>query len=166
MTTTTTEKINGKEIPVAVHVPVNNGEASNNVGLKDMSPQQNGTYLTVEAYREMRKRDAELDSMNLWSVGATIMSKRVELGGIKYQIIDGKKSDIPLLDDELEPLRYPSKFHIQISYFGYGEELQVSKDIYEALDVGQKYLLKAHRGPVTSFGQTKADMIVDSFEYR
>lgn len=51
----------------------------------------------------------------------TIMSKNTELSGIKYQIIDGKKSDIPMVTEDGEILRYPSKYFINVTYTGCSE---------------------------------------------
>lgn len=42
----------------------------------------------------------------------------------------------------------------------------VSKEFYDAFDVGSSYLMKFHRGLVTTYGVARPDMILDSFEYR
>ena len=147
-------------------IPMPSSEAVNNVQIKDMTPQSDSVYMTVAEFNERMRESRKLDTMNLWTVNMTIMSKNTELGGIKYQMIDGKKSDIPMVTEDGEIFRYASKYSINVTYTGCSETYFISKEFYDAFDVGSSYLMKFHRGLVTTFGVAKPDMILDSFEYR
>ncbi len=162
---TTTTLPSGKEIPVYVH-PVNNGVSANNVDIKDMSAQNEGVYMTLEEYECRRKKDIERESLNRVELRFDLLSKREHQGGVKYQMIDGKKSDVPMVDDEGNMLRYPSKFFITGTTSGATPELGVTPELYNSLVVGDSYILKGRMGTVRNFGEDKFEFIPMSFEYR
>ena len=144
---------NGKEIPLEVYEPINNGEAVNNIPLKDMSPSLGSETFTREDYLHMRKIDMERENLNRFELRFDPISKREQLGGIKYQIIDGKKSDVPLVDEMGEVLRYPSKFFVTGTGSGFTYEADLTKEIYDALEVGYSYILKGRIANVKRYGE-------------
>lgn len=156
----------GQEIPVIVR-PMSNGESANNVDILDMSAQSEPQYLTLEDMKEHIRREKELDSLNIWDVTMEIMSKRIEPGGIRYQKVDGKKTDNPVLNTITgEPLRYDDKYYATVTFKGGSETFQFPKDFYDAFEVGERYRVKAFYGVVQNFGNSQMGFVFTSFEYR
>lgn len=95
---------------------------------------------------------------NIISVGCTV----VDL--IK---IDGK----PIIDKESgkqkelngEPAFYPNKHSVKISFNGGEIDTPISKDIFESLELNQRYLAKGRLGEVKEFGTSSIKPIISQF---
>jgi len=74
------QNVNGKEIPVIIHEPVNNGEAANNVGLKDMSPKVGEGEMTMDKFNEMMALYNARVNANQVTLSAQISAREVQKG--------------------------------------------------------------------------------------
>ena len=128
-TTITTEKINGKDIPVAVHTPVNNGEAVNNVDLKDMSPKVGDGSMTMEEFHRMMALYNEQVNANKVTLSAQISQREVLNGKARTDQATGA----PLLDASGDPTFYPNRYKITLIFKGGTLVQNVSETMYNEL---------------------------------
>ena len=154
----------GQEIPVIVR-PMSNGESANNVDILDMSAQVEPEFITYEEYKAIRKREKERENMSHFLLSFKPIRKIENQGGIRFKVVDGKKTDVALTDDQDNVLRYPSKYSIEGIAPGCTPIIEVSKEIYDSLELGETYLLKGRLGNVRSFGEERFTTIPESFEY-
>jgi len=165
-TQTSIEEINGNPVPVTVFAPVNNGDAANNVPLKDMSPNGQVVSMTLdEQKRQLREMLSRLNR-NIIELGVTVVSKRIVQGGIVFEKdSNNKKTETPRIDEFGNEVRYPDTNYITLSFRGGSKEYPVSEDFYNSVDVGGEYLFKGRLGAVRSFGKTDFDIVWNSYEF-
>lgn len=160
MTTTTTEKINGKEIPVTVLKPVDNGEAANNVGLKDMSPKVGESNMDMDEFKRMMAIYNEQVNANKVILSAQISQREV----IKGKARTDKTSGAPILDGAGDPTFYPDRYKITLIFKGGTLVQNVSETMFNELELNSTYMFKGSLGFVKDFGQDVLSPIWQSWE--
>lgn len=151
-TTLSTENVNGKDIPVAVHVPVNNGEAVNNVDIKDMSPKFDtplgqldmatlmAMYKKVDSIVNRKVLEDSFDVVKKYIVAGTQMTDR-ETKEPLFNPVDGS------------PRMFADKYYIVVSAQGEDMKISCDKTMYDSVEEDQRYLFKGKTGWVTEYGK-------------
>ena len=112
----------------------------------------------------LEKQNAEFElklkqrEENLISLGSTV---------VELIQIDGK----PIMDKESgkqkevngELAFYPNKYAVKISFNGGEIETPINKNIFDSLELGQRYLAKGRLGEVKEFGNTLMKPIFSQF---
>lgn len=159
-TTISKETINGKEIPVAVHVPVNNGEAANNVEIKDMSPKIGDMAMSMDDFNRMMALYNQRVNANNVTLSAEISAKEIIKGKEKID----KASGLPVLDGEGFPLFYPNRYNVTLTFKGGTLVQSVSETTYNELNIASTYMFKGSLGFVKQFGQDVLSPVWSSWE--
>lgn len=158
--TVTRENINGKSVPVAVHKPVNNGEAVNNLEIKDMSPKIGEGSMTMEDFnRMMALYNAKVNANNV-TLSAQISQHEVIAGKPRVD----KSTGAPHLDGEGNPTFYPDRYKITLIFKGGTLVQNVSEAMYNELELNSTYMFKGSLGFVKDFGQDVLSPIWQSWE--
>ncbi|ATB68871.1 hypothetical protein SJPD1_1060 [Sulfurospirillum diekertiae] len=156
----TTETVNGKEVPVLVHTPVNNGESANNVGLKDMSPKVGEGEMTMDKFHEMMALYNEQVNANKVTLSAQISQREVQNGKQRTD----KTTGAPILDALGDPTFYPNRYKITLIFKGGTLVQNVSETMYNELELNSTYMFKGSLGFVKDFGQDVLSPIWQSWE--
>lgn len=159
-TTITTEEINGKEVPVAVHAPINNGEAVNNVDIADMSPKVGESSMTMGDFNRMMALYNAKVNANEVTLSAQISQHEVFKGRPRTD----KTTGAPLLDNEGQPTFYPDRYKITLIFKGGTLVQTVSENMYNELELNSTYMFKGSLGFVKDFGQDVLSPIWQSWE--
>lgn len=96
-------------------------------------------------------------------------TNRVELAGLVVlkDEVKGKqkmKDNLPVLDAEQNPVYYPSRFNVKISFQGGEVVTQLKEDMYHKIIEGEMYLFKGRLGLVREFGEEKVSWVFNSIE--
>lgn len=156
----TTETINGKKVQVAVHTPVNNGEALNNVGIADMSPKVGDGSMTMEEFHRMMALYNEQVNANKVTLSAQISQREVINGKARTD----KTTGAPILDALGDPTFYPNRYKITLIFKGGTLVQNVSETMYNELELNSTYMFKGSLGFVKDFGQDVLSPIWQSWE--
>ncbi len=148
-TSTSIEEINGKQVPVITHKPVNNGETANNSDLKDMSPTIGESSMTQDEFLRLMRIHNERVSSNTIILSAEISAKEVFEGKPRMD----KASGLPALDGEGNPLYYPNRYKVTLTFKGGTLVQSVSEKLYNELELSHTYMFKGHLGFVKDYGQ-------------
>ncbi|AFL69767.1 hypothetical protein [Sulfurospirillum barnesii] len=152
---TTMKEINGKQVPVTT---IENGEAVNNVEIKDMNPLA-GNF-TMEDFNRMMALHNQRVNANEVTLSAEITAKEIIKG---KERID-KDSRLPVLDSDGFPTFYPNRYKITFTFKGGTLTQTVSEEMYTSLEMGATYMLKGALGFVKDFGQEVLSPIWKSWE--
>ena len=149
-TTLSTENVNGKDIPVAVHVPVNNGEAVNNVDIKDMSPKFD-TPLGQFDMATMIAMHQKVDSI----INRKVLEETFVV--VKKYIVEGnqmsdRKTKEPLFNGDGSPRMFADKYFIVVLAQGEDMKIPCDKTMYDFVEIDQRYLFKGKTAWVTEYG--------------
>lgn len=158
--TTETKEINGKQIPVITHAPVNNGEAANNVELKDMAPKIGEDEMTMDKFNEMMALYNARVNANQVTLSAQISAREVLKGKERTE----KTTGAPLLDGDGNPTFYPNRYKITLIFKGGTLVQNVSETMYNELELNSTYMFKGSLGFVKDFGQDVLSPIWQSWE--
>jgi hypothetical protein len=158
-TTTEMQEINGKQVPVITHKPVNNGEAANNTELKDMSPTIGESSLSQDEFFRLMRIHNERVSSNTITLSAEISAKEVFEGKPRTD-----KSGLPALDNEGNQLYYPNRYKVTLTFKGGTLVQSVSEKLFNELELSHTYMFKGHLGFVKDFGQDVLAPIWQSHE--
>ena len=162
---TTTTLPSGKEIPVYTH-PLPNGQAANNVQIKDMSAQTEPQAMTFEEQKKQLREMMKRSNRNVTEVGGTVTARRVNQGSLVYEKdANGKKTETPRVDEFGNEVRYADTYYITFAFRGGSKEYPVSKELYDALEVGEEYLLKGDQSRYREFGREEVGTVWHSFEF-
>ena len=157
---TATTTVNGKEIPVIIHESVNNGEAANNVELKDMSPKIGEDEMTMDKFNEMMALYNARVNANQVTLSAQISAREVQKGKERSD----KATGALILDGEGNQTFYPSRYKITLIFKGGTLVQNVSEAMYNELELNSTYMFKGSLGFVKDFGQDVLSPIWQSWE--
>lgn len=149
-TTTEMKEINGKQIPVITHKPVNNGEAANNAEIKDMSPKvlTPAGQLDMQSFMELYKQAQEIFEHNLVENSFKVTKKSTYPGRQKMKTENNVS--IPILDDNGDFVYFPDSYFVTVDAKGQDLFIRVSRDDYEMVLEGSFYRFKGHMDWVTN----------------
>jgi|GEM_PF-1889510 len=150
----------GKEIPVTIFKPINNGEAANNVDLKDMSPKVGDGSMTMEEFHYMMSLYNAKVNANQVTLSAQISQREVQNGKQRTD----KTTGAPILDASGDPTFYPNRYKITLIFKGGTLVQNVSETMYNELELNSTYMFKGSLGFVKDFGQDVLSPIWQSWE--
>ena len=158
---------NGEQVPVRVSTaPVNNGESSNNVDLKDMSPMSESSFSSAEEQRRIVREQIARMNRNRVELSVMVLSKRVNRGALVMEKdASGNRTTNPRLDEHGNEMRYADTYFATFSFRGGSKEYPVTFEIYDALEIGNEYFMKGYTGAYREFGQEKIGAVWSSLEY-
>jgi len=159
-TQTSIEEINGNPVPVTVFAPVNNGDAANNVPLKDMSPKVGEGEMNMDEFYRMMRIHNERVNANQIVLSAEISAKEVIEGKMRVD----KATQAPILDGMGQPIFYPDRYKVTLTFKGGTLVQTVGETMYNSLDLNSTYQFKGHLGFVKDFGQDVLSPIWQSTE--
>lgn len=152
---TSIEEINGNPVPITVFSPVNNGDAANNVPLKDMSPKVGESSMSMEEFNRMMALYHEEYNANKVVLSITVTSMEVRPG---QQRVD-KETKIPLVDSDGFPIYYPDRYSVSYSFEGGASSENVSESFYKQLELNGRFKIMGKMGMKRDFGQDKFSLI-------
>ncbi|WNY98748.1 hypothetical protein SUSP_001166 [Sulfurospirillum sp. 'SP'] len=160
--TVETKKINGRDVPVVTHAPVNNGEGANNTDIKDMSPKigEGDGAMTMEDFNRMMALYNARVNANEVTLSAQVSQREVIVG---KQRID-KTTNAPHLDNDGNPTFYPSRYKITLIFKGGTLVQNVSETMYNELELNSTYMFKGSLGFIKDFGNDVLSPIWQSWE--
>lgn len=158
--TTQIKEINGKEVPVITHAPVDNGEAANNAEIKDMSPKVGETSMTMEDFNRMMAVYNANVNANEVILSAQISAHEI----IKGRPRTDKTTGAPHVDNDGQPTFYPDRYKITLIFKGGTLVQNVSETMYNELELNSTYKFKGSLGFVKDFGQDVLSPIWQSWE--
>jgi len=150
----------GKEIPVTVYEPINNGEAVNNIPILDMSPKIGETNMNMDEFSRMMRVYNERVNANIVTLSAEISSREVFKGKEKTD----KATGVPVLDSHGFPVYYPDRYKVTLTFKGGTLVQNVSEAMYNELELNSTYMFKGSLGFVKDFGNDVLSPIWQSWE--
>lgn len=158
--TVETKKINGRDVPVITHAPVNNGEGANNTDIKDMSPKVGETAMTMDEFNRMMALYNARVNANEVTLSAQVSAREV----IKGKERSDSKTGAPILDNDGNPTFYPSRYKVTLVFKGGTLIQNVSETLYNELELNSTYMFKGSLGFVKDFGNDVLSPIWQSWE--
>lgn len=140
-------------------MPMPSSEAANNVEIKDMSPKIDGD-MDMETFLKMQKKFDELINANEIKLSSKIVNKTVINGKERTD----KTTGAPLVDDFGQPLRYPNRYIVTLSFQGGSLEYGCDENMYNELDLNSTYLFKGRIGFIKEFGKEITSPIFASWQ--
>lgn len=150
MTQLTTKNVNGKEVPVLVKAPVDNGESANNVEIKDMQPQVSTPVgsITLQSFMELYKQAQEIFGRNVVETSMTVTKKSTYAGRQKTKTENNLS--VPVLDENGEFVYYPDSFFVTADAKGRDIFVRVTREEFDMIQEGGIYIFKGHMDWVTN----------------
>ena len=160
--TVETKKINGREVPVITHKPVNIGEGANNADIKDMSPKvgEGEGAMTMEDFNRMMALYNARVNANEVTLSAQVSAREV----IKGKERSDSKTGAPILNNDGNPTFYPSRYKVTLVFKGGTLIQNVSETLYNELELNSTYMFKGSLGFVKDFGNDVLSPIWQSWE--
>ncbi len=125
-----------------------NGQAVNNVEVKDMSPKPFEGLSHEQVMAIVRQREIE-STKNYVEIIATPREKEIILG---KDIID-KQTGLPKLDSEGNVLRYSNKYYVDLSFDGgVLKKYPCKKEMFDEIEEGVKHRFIGYMGTYKNFG--------------
>jgi len=112
--------------------------------MKNENYEENGLTVQEQVKQLMAQREC-----NKIELGATLMEKRIHEGA---EILD-RDTKMPIIDDNGESRRYPSKYYITLAFTGATLELEIDEVQYDELLVTKRYFCVGYLSLFKVFGK-------------
>ncbi len=142
--------------------PANNTQKDLTNNVVDMSAKikVGNMQISMAEYRAMQREYEKVSMANEIKLSARIKSKEIIKG---KEIID-KNTGVPVVDEMGEIRHYPDTFIISLAFEGGSLDYKCKEPMYEALEIGEKYLFKGYLGYIKEFGKEVISPIFHSYE--
>lgn len=115
--------------------------------------------LTMEEIQAFYRQQRELESVNSVRIAGKILS--VSAPEPRQKCSQNKatgKWDIPVYDDNGEPVMKPQQYFITLAFEGGSMDIEVKKDWYDSIPLGSRVLLEGCK-LVNRFGDLKDEFV-------
>ena len=113
----------------------------------------------VQDQKNQAREYVKLTQTNEVRLAALVIMKDEQKGKQKVS-----RENLPMVDGAGEPICYPSRYNVKLSFQGGEMTIQVKPEQFATIQEGEMYLFKGRLGLVREFGEEKIGTVFSSIE--